>query len=439
MQAPPTAADSGRLGRYLLVGSEKAVRIPIGILVSGLASRALGVEDYGQYTSVLVLLTVMTPLASFGLESLGIAMASRNARPADYLRDVAAFRCLTGAAAALLFVAAAATIFAGGGSEVSILALVAVSTILVLRVYELGEHLLFAQERFATLAAVRICCLLAATLVVVAVLLRGTDVSALLAVNAVESLLLLLVFAVLFHRDIVAAAERSSADPKFRQAWAHCRSAFPVLASGLLVLLLLNADKLLVFRFIGASESGLYNAAAKLVDVLYFIPMVIGSTHAAGFSRMAPQGTLLPAYRRALRTATWLSAATAAALAAFAPWIVIIVYGESFAPAAQVLTFLAPGLVAVTWVSLRTRALAALDRRGEILRLTLAACAVHFPLLAVGVHFPLLAVGLWVGTAQAVALCQTLGWIVAAVAVPMVSRNSREMSPLHSIGRSDDR
>jgi len=77
---------SGRFGRYLLVGSEKLLRIPVGVLVSALASRALGVDDFGLYTSILVLLTVMAPLASFGLESLGIAMASKSADAATSLR-----------------------------------------------------------------------------------------------------------------------------------------------------------------------------------------------------------------------------------------------------------------------------------------------------------------------------------------------------------------
>lgn len=430
MRPPATTGESGRLGRYLLVGSEKALRIPLGILVSGLASRALGVEQFGQYTSLLVLLTVMAPLASFGLESLGIAMASRSAAPADYLRSLAPFRCLTGAGAALLFLAAAVTYFAAATSGVSALALVAVSAAMLLRIYELGEHLLFAQERFVTLAAVRICGFVAATLVAVVVLLRDPGISLLLAVSAVESLLLLLFYAALFRRDIAAAARQWGADRRLREAWAHCQSASPVFVSGLLVLLLLNADKLLVFRLIGPSESGLYNAAARLVDVLYFIPMVIGSTHAAGFARMAPDGRLLPAYRRALLTATGVSAAAAVLLASFAREIVTVVYGESFVAAAQVLMLLAPGLVAVTWVSLRTRALAALDHRREILRLTLVACAVHFPLLALG---------LWIGSAEAVALCQSAGWMAAAVAVPLVSASARRLTPWHLIGRSHDR
>lgn len=418
----PATWASGRFGRYLLVGSEKLLRIPVGVLVSALASRALGVDDFGLYTSVLVLLTVMAPLASFGLESLGIAMASKSVDAATFLRGLAPFRLMTGVGATLLFVVAAAALLAPALGEIPMIALAAVGAVLVMRIYELGEYLLFARERLAMVAAVRICSFLIASLVIVLVLLASPNLPLLLMFSATESLLLLVLYVGVFRGVVVAAIGLPGPDGGIRQDRAHWRSAFPVFLSGLLVLLLLNADKLLVFLFLGSSESGLYNAAAKLVDVLFFIPLVIGTTHAATFARMVPGGRLPTAYRGAFVTATAVSAAVAAALSLFAFIIVPVVYGAPFEAAAGALMLLAPSLVPVTWVSLRTRALAALDLRNEILRLTLAACAVHLPLLAAG---------LWIGTLEAIALCQTLGWTLAAVVIPLTSRAARGMSPWH--------
>lgn len=413
---------SGRFGRYLLVGSEKLLRIPVGVLVSALASRALGVDDFGLYTSILVLLTVMAPLASFGLESLGIAMASKSADAATYLRRFAPLRLLTGVGAMLLFVVTATALPASALGEVSTIALAAIGAVLVMRIHELGEHLLFAREQLSMVAAVRICSFLIASLVIVLVLLESPNLSLLLIVVATESLLLLVLYVGVFRRAIVTAIRLPASDGGFRQNWVTWRAAFPVFLSGLLVLLLLNADKLLVFLFMGSSESGLYNAAAKLVDVLFFIPLVIGTTHAAAFARLAPGGRLPTAYRGAFITATAVSVAVAAALTLFAYIVIPVVYGTPFEAAVRPLMLLAPSLVPITWVSLRTRALAALDLRKEILGLTLAACAVHLPLLAVG---------LWIGTLEAIALCQTLGWTLAAVVIPLTSRASRGMSPLH--------
>ena len=424
LQDTPAAGPLDRFGRYALVGGEKALRIPVGIFVSGLTSRALGVEDFGLLSSVLVLLTVMSPLASFGLESLGIALASGSHGAAGYIKSIAPFRLVTGIVAAVLFLLASTAFFHAAADRVAAYALCALATVLVLRIYEIGENLLFAQERLATLAAIRIGALLSANLLIVAVLLVKPGLSQLLAISAAEAALLLAAYAYLFRSDIREAMHQRGEHCELRSAFAQCRAAAPVFLSGLLVLVLLNADKLLVYRFMGKTEVGLYNSAAKLLDVLYFIPMVIGTAHAASFARLAQGGNLLPAYRSALSTATVLSVAAAAVLALCSGFIMPLVFGSPFADASRVLALLAPCLVAVSWVSLRTRALAAMDQRREILRLTLTACAVHFPFLALG---------LWIGSIEAVALCQSASWMVGAAIVPMFSPVAGRLSPLRAL------
>jgi O-antigen/teichoic acid export membrane protein len=426
MTLQESAAESPmlRFGRYALVGGEKALRIPVGILVAGLTSRALGVEDFGLFSSVLVLLTVMSPLASFGLESLGIALASKSHGAAAYIRSIASFRLLTGIVAAVSFLLVATAYFHAAAGRIAAYALCALSAVLVLRIYEIGENLLFAQERLATLAAVRVGAFLTANLLIVAVLLTKPALSVLLALGAAEAALLLAAHAFLFRASIRDALRLRGERHELASAFAQCRATAPVFLSGLLVLVLLNADKLLVYRFMGRTEVGLYNSAAKLVDVLYFIPMVIGTTHAASFARLAQGGDLMPAYRSALSTATWLSVAAAAVLALCSGILMRVVFGEPFAGAARSLALLAPCLVAVTWVSMRTRALAAMDQRHEILRLTATACVIHLPFLAFA---------LWVGSIEAVALCQTAGWMVAAAVVPLFSPLAGDLSPLRAL------
>lgn len=413
-----------RFERYALVGGEKALRIPVGLLVTSLTTRALGVEDFGLFSSVLVLLTVMSPLASFGLESVGIALASRSQGAAGYIRAVGSFRLTTGIIAATLFIPAAALYFHNAASPIAVYALCAVSAVLVFRVYEICENLLFVQERLATLAAVRIGAMLLANLMVVGVLILKPGISLLLCMSVAEAALSFALCAYLFRADIRAALGPQSGHEALRSTLVQYRAVAPVFLSGMLVLILLNADKLLISRFMEGTQVGLYNSAARLVEVLYLIPMVIGTAHAASFAKLARDGDLMPAYRSALLTATILSVAAAAVLAAFSGVIVPLVFGPEFGEAASVLALLAPCVVAVTWVSLRTRALAAMDRPWEILRLTAIALVIHVPLLALGLR---------VGSIEAIALSQTAGWLAAAAVVPMSSPVASALSPLRAL------
>jgi O-antigen/teichoic acid export membrane protein len=406
--------------RYLIVGGERLIRIPVGILIAGLASRALGLEDFGLYTTVMVLLTVLTPFASFGLESLGIAMAARRQDGPGYLRDIAAFRLLTGILASCLFMLAVATLPGGIQGRTATAALAAASAVLVLRIYELGENVLFAQDRLSSLAAVRIIALVSAGAVTAFALLAGAGLNVLLVLSAAEALLLVVLYSIVLRREIVNSFRRSGSGRELMAIWNHVRLALPVFTSGVLVLILLNADKLLVFWILGEAESGLYNASAKLVDVLFFIPMTIGASHAASFARAANAEELRLSFRGAMVTATLVTMIVAVVVAALSPWIVPLLYGVAFESASAVLAILAPSLVAVTWVSLRTRALVALDRTREILRLTVLAGILHLPFVAAGA---------WIGTIESVAAGHTLGWMIAAVLVPMVSRAARTLAP----------
>jgi hypothetical protein len=44
-------------------------------------------------------------------------------------------------------------------------------------------------------------------------------------------------------------------------------------------------------------------------------------------------------------------------------------------------------------------------------------------------HLPFVAAGAWIGTIESVAAGHTLGWMIAAVLVPMVSRAARTLAP----------
>ena len=400
------------------------MRIPVVVLVAGLLSRRLGIEDFGVYTSLIVLLTVLAPFATFGLENLGISLASRSRGAPAYLRSMAPFRALTGAVAAGLFLVSALTLLAPTSSRVGILTLATVGAVLFLRIHELGEHVLFAKERLRTLAAVRITALLVANALIIAVLLRGGGLSLALTLIVLEPLLLLGLIVIVLRREILEACRLEATGRGRGNLMDHCRAALPAFVSGLLVLILLSADKILVFMYFGQAESGLYNAAARLVDALYFIPVVIGTTHAATLTRQATVADLMSSYRGAFRMATVATASAATALMVFAPVLTWVIYGTPFETAWPLLAILAPSLVAITWVTLRTYALAALDRPHEFLRLTFLACTVHLPLLAVG---------LWIGRVEAVAACHTLGWIVSAIAIPLVSPTARALSPWQNL------
>ncbi len=249
---------------------------------------------------------------------------------------------MTGVLAGASFLLVAYTYFEASDRNLATSAMLVLSGIFIFKAYELGENVLFSKERLGAVARFRLLAYLLANILIVAVLIIRPGVDVLLALASLEAAILLLCHLSYFREDLRKALRRPAADRNVSEALRQGRTALPMFLSGTLVLLMLNLDKLLVYRFMGDDEVGLYNSAAKLVDVLFFLPVVIGSVHAASFARLAAGPDLPGAYRRAFSEATWLTLAVVALLAAMSGFVMPLVYGKPFAPAAPALAWLAP-------------------------------------------------------------------------------------------------
>jgi len=408
--------------QYSVVSAEKFIRLPVGMAISGIAARAFGAEVFGTYTSLLVLLTVLTPLASFGLESLGISLAARADRPSTYFRAVGLQRLVTGLVAAIAFLGISSYI--AYGPEIPLVqpgVLGILALVVVLRWYELGENVLFAQAQVNRVVRFRLAAYMVSAGIILFVLLVRPSADAVLALQVVEPAILLFIYVRAFRPDLLDAFRSNQARDFKKHLALQVRMSFPVFASAALVLVLLNIDKLLVFELIGRRDAGFYNAAAKLVDVSFFLPVAIGTVHAAAFTRAGAGAALVESYRSAILRATIIAVGAAMLLAVLAPWVMTLIYGQEYRIAASTLAWLAPCLIPVTWVSLRTRALIAVDAGREVLRLTGIAMLIHVPIVSLAAA---------TGSIQYVAASQTASWFATALVLPLCSRTARALGPL---------
>ena len=312
----PRDGIARRFGGYALVGGEKAARIGVGILVSGLISRALGVEGFGLFCSVIVLVTVMSPLASFGFESLGIALATRSDGAAAYIRRTLPLRLAAGCAGAIGFVIAALVLFRGSSPAVSNAAIVVLSSVFVLRMYEIGENILFSRERLVALTVIRSVAFLAASATIAIAVWFRMGVSTLLALSSLEALLLLVGYALAIRGDVGSAVGTHLEAVEWRGVRSQSRAASPRLPVRRAGADPAEHGQAADVPIMNAPDVGLYRSAARLVDARYFIPMVIGFRACRYVRQTGRRRWFTPAYRSAFLSGTWMSLAAAVLLAA---------------------------------------------------------------------------------------------------------------------------
>lgn len=121
------------------------------------------------------------------------------------------------------------------------------------------------------------------------------------------------------------------------------RYAFRVYAASTLGFLVIRSDVLLVNGYLGATATGLYTTAVSIVDLLYLLPMAIGTSL---FPRVADtqESELTLRVVRALAPILFLLCLASVVLAAPA---IVLLYGPEFAAAVNLYYWLVPGAFAL--------------------------------------------------------------------------------------------
>lgn len=112
------------------------------------------------------------------------------------------------------------------------------------------------------------------------------------------------------------------------------RMALPFALAGAFVKLYTNADAVMLTHFKGETAAGLYSVPYKLTFAFQFVPMAFTAAFYPAMSRAyaADRRQLGDLFSHALRALMLVAAPIAAGIAAVAPELVRLVYGEEFAP-----------------------------------------------------------------------------------------------------------
>jgi len=102
----------------------------------------------------------------------------------------------------------------------------------------------------------------------------------------------------------------------------------------------MKIDQVMIKEMLGAEQVGHYAAAVRLSEAWYFVPMAITSSVFPAIINAKKQSEALY-YQRLQKLydlMVWLAVAIALPTTFLAPWVIRVLYGEAFLPAAGVLS-----------------------------------------------------------------------------------------------------
>jgi len=117
------------------------------------------------------------------------------------------------------------------------------------------------------------------------------------------------------------------------------KDGFPLLLSSIAVMVYMRIDQVMIKNMLGDREVGLYSASVKLVEIWYFIPMVITSSLFPAIinAKKISEKVYNDRLRKLFVSMIVLSFVISLKIAIFADYIVYFLYSESYKEASSIL------------------------------------------------------------------------------------------------------
>ncbi len=321
------------------LAADKAIRLVAGLVVGLVVARHLGPESFGRLQYAITLLVVLGPLAELGLEPL--VRRRLIDRPEEAGKVLAAvFRLRL--AAGLISAAGLAAYAALGGETDEARGLLWILCLGLSQAAGMTPAIwLHATLRARVEVVASWVALAAGSAAKLACVWSGAGLAAFAWVWVGEAWLTCGLVWALARR---AGLPRLQGEELARTGRELLANSWPVLASGLFVLINMRVDVVLLRNLAGEAETGVYVAAVKFSELGYFVPVALASSLLPWLLKARAEGEA--AYGRAVQKYYDLNLALAHVIVWPILWlaepVIALAYGPDFAGAAEVLRWHAP-------------------------------------------------------------------------------------------------
>jgi O-antigen/teichoic acid export membrane protein len=342
--------------------------LALGVVVTALLARTLGTVGYGQWSTDLVVLSLLGYFASFGMETVALREAARD--PESEHEWLGAVMLLRFYMLAPVVVLSALAIFLLHDSQQMLIA--GLILVITMPFNGVGALQLVFQLRVNNLVPMLVLTLRSVlwTIAVAVIFWRGGSMIALAialtATNAIGSI----VQAVTALR---AAPRRPR--PSRRRLAPLLRHGLPIGISGVLMIFYGRIDLLIVYSLRGSRAAGLYGSVYNVLEPAHFIPISILTTLAPIMAAAWPRdrSRLLHTARLGAEVMAIASFGALAFTIVAATQIILLFFGKEFVTAAPALPVLSAAFIFICFGYLNDNLLVVLGLQRRRLMISLIA------------------------------------------------------------------
>ncbi|NRQ42174.1 flippase [Rheinheimera sp. YQF-2] len=337
------------MARATAMLGDKLVKLAAGAVLTVFVARMLGAGELGVYSIVMAWSAFLVPITSMGLNNIVVRqMVKHDSGHAamTMLYSAISIRLalglLGGSLMLLAFYLLYPTMFSGN-TAVAILVLFLLQAFFG---FLLFEFYLNYQGTFRSVAYVKSAISLLSFGVKLALLYSGFGIASLLLLTGIEFLLVGMAQYVIYRRKHQPFKQNEARWPGYHPRWFNWQQAKQLLRrsswlwlSGIVSVIYLKIDIVMIGSIAGTEQAGIYAAASRLSELWYVFPATLAARYYPDMLKAYQLGK--PAYYLKLRRFALLFFSAAFTIAVLmslaAPWIISLLFGDSFAAAVEVL------------------------------------------------------------------------------------------------------
>lgn len=305
--------------------SEKAVRFLAGFSIGIYVARQLGPEQYGALSYAISLATIFGALSSLGLDSLVVRELVKKPEQRNQLLGSALFLRLL--AFPLLFFSFCSFLFLTSSVTPLVLIICGGYFLQAFQVFELyyqsqldGKSLALSQV--IALILVSILRFTGAFLHLPLVFFAWCEV-------------FYMAFTILCYMLFYSMGHKGLFNLRWNRSIVifYCRNAWPLLLSGLAIIIYMRIDQIIVKLMLSDYDLGIYSVAERIVELFYFIPAAISTTLFPAIVHARQQSSRNFRYKLAAYFCCMFYLGLILTLAISAVgYLIILFYGARYAP-----------------------------------------------------------------------------------------------------------
>jgi O-antigen/teichoic acid export membrane protein len=344
--------------------------VGVGVVSSALLLRHLGVVATGSYVTVLSLVTLTSGATETGLAAIGVRELSTLPASAakNFFRGLSGLRLVCSAAGGLL--ACALALASGYSSTLVLGTLLAAAGFMLLTAQTTYTLPLLARLELRAVTTVEVLRQLATAAAIVALVLVGAPLLPFWSATIVAGVLASALAALMIRRALPLL-------PKFdRAVWGSLlRRTLPYSLAAAVGVVYFRLAILIMSLLANGHQTGYYAASFRIIEVLFTVPQLIVGSTLPIFARAArdDRARLNYALGRTFDACLLLGVAVGLSLITGASFIIAVVAGPKFAPAASVLRIQGFALIATFVGAVLGYALLSLGRYRQLLLINLLA------------------------------------------------------------------